>query len=143
MELVVKGICRTGNQREPRKRRSKHLHDFKKRGGTEGLFGKRRVTSTPPQITDLEDWAVDINLGPKIYFPFSTSAALRPCEPCRRCQVCRSSRGAWGKMSLPLICLRSLKQSRKDDLTAVELGWDTGVPKVLLWCTVLRPWLNH
>lgn len=64
-----------------------------------------------------------------------------PSEPGNRARAggvrsAEALRVCVGKMCLPLICPRSLKQSRKDDLTAVELGWDTSVPKLLLRYTV-------
>lgn len=93
-ELVVKDVCRTGNQRKSRKRMNKYLHDIRKGGGIEGLFGEWRVTSASPRTVDLENWALDFNLGPKTYFRFSTNAlrSLSSCEhgTWRRCQVCRN-----------------------------------------------------
>lgn len=59
-ELVVKDVCRTGKQRESRKRMNKHLHDFGKGGGIEGLFGEWRVTSASPRTVDLENRAVGL-----------------------------------------------------------------------------------
>lgn len=97
------------------------------------------MISASPSLLDLENRAVDINLVPKIYFSFSTDAlhSLRPWEYGGNAGdlVCRRSRDVYGKMCLLLICLYSLKQSRKDDLTTVELSWDASVPKLLLQYT--------
>lgn len=49
---------------------NKHLHDFRKGGGLKGLFGEQRVPSASPPRADTGDGAVDVHLGPKIYFQF-------------------------------------------------------------------------
>lgn len=93
------------------------------------------MTSTSPHLADLENRAVDRNHGPKRHFPFSANAlpSLRSQDQGTAGDVSSAEAlGGAGKMCLPVISLCALKQSSKDEVTTVELGWDTGVPKLLL-----------